>query len=169
MFAGTVVYRAQHGQIRRGAAVASLSVVTLSVIVAHRINGVAPRTWVVTVAAVAGTFLLAYGLRQRDVPIVWTWLGQISYSLYLLHAVILLVLSRLVPGLGTQPPVIRLVVGLLYLTAALTAAWFSYRMVELPGQALGRRLTARGVPAARVATQRAASGTGRGENARRCV
>jgi peptidoglycan/LPS O-acetylase OafA/YrhL len=169
MFAGTVVYRAQHGQIRRGAAVASLSVVTLSVIVAHRINGVAPRTWVVTVAAVAGTFLLAYGLRQRDVPIVWTWLGQISYSLYLLHAVILLVLSRLVPGLGTQPPVIRLVAGLLYVTAALTAAWFSYRMVELPGQALGRRLTARGVPAARVATQRAASGTGRGENARRCV
>ena len=169
MFAGTVVYRAQHGQIRRGPAVTSLSVVTLSVIVAHRINGVAPQTWVVTVAAVAATFLLAYGLRQRRVPFVWTWLGQISYSLYLLHAVILLFVPRLVPDLGTRPPAIRLVVALLYLGAALTAAWLSYRIVELPGQALGRRLTRGPVVAARVATQRAAPGTGRGENARQSV
>jgi len=169
MFAGTVVYRAQHGQIGRAPAIASLSVVTLGVIVAHAINGVAPRTWVVTVAAVAATFLLAYGLRQRTVPFVWTWLGQISYSLYLLHAVLLLVLTRLVPDLGTRPPLIRLLIGLLYLTVALTVAWLSYRMVELPGQALGRRLTAGPLPAARVATQRAASGTGRGENARQSV
>jgi peptidoglycan/LPS O-acetylase OafA/YrhL len=52
---------------------------------------------------------------------------------------------------------------------ALSVAWLSYRIVERPGQALGRRLTRGPVPAVRLATQRAASGTGRGENARRCV
>ena len=169
MFAGTVVYRAQHGQIRRSVAIWSLSVVTLCVIGVHWTNGVAPRTWAINVAAVVATFLLAYALRGRDVPGFLTWLGQISYSLYLLHAVILLFLPRIIPNLETQPFPVRLAAGLGYLAVALGVAWLSYRIVEQPGQDLGRRLTARPVLSTRLATQRAAAGTSRGENARQSV
>jgi peptidoglycan/LPS O-acetylase OafA/YrhL len=169
MFAGTVVYRVQHGQIRRSVAVVSLSVVTLGVIGAHWTNGVAPRTWAVNVAAVVCTFLFAYAMRRQNVPGFLTWLGRISYSLYLLHAVILLFLPRLVPHLENQPFPVRLAAGLAYLVVALGAAHLSYRIVEQPGQALGRRLTARPVLATKLATQRAVSGTGRGENTRQSV
>jgi peptidoglycan/LPS O-acetylase OafA/YrhL len=143
MFAGTVVYRVQHGQIRRSVAVVSLSVVTLSVIGAHWRQGVAPRTWVINVAAVAITFLLAYAMRQRAVPGFLTWLGQISYSLYLLHAVVLLILPRTGADLAAWPAPARVAAGLAYLAVALTLAWLSYRFVEVPGQKLGRRLTNR--------------------------
>jgi peptidoglycan/LPS O-acetylase OafA/YrhL len=169
MFAGTVVYRVQHGQIRRSVAVVSLSVVTVGVIGAHWTNGVAPRTWAVNVAAVVCTFLFAYAMRRQNVPGFLTWLGQISYSLYLLHAVILLFLPRLVPHLENQPFPVRLAAGLAYLVVALGAAHLSYRIVEQPGQALGRRLTARPALATKLATQRAVSGTGRGENTRQSV
>jgi peptidoglycan/LPS O-acetylase OafA/YrhL len=169
MFAGTVVYRAQHRQIPRFVAIASLSVVTLSVIGAHWTNGVAPLTWLVDVAAVAMTFLLAYALRKRNVPRLFTWLGQISYSLYLLHAVVLLFLPRVFPNLEIHPFPVRLAAALAYLVVALGVAWLSYRIVELPGQRLGRRLTRRPAIATRLTTQRAAPRTGRGENARQSV
>ncbi|MET0425528.1 MAG: acyltransferase [Actinoplanes sp.] len=143
MFAGTVIYRAQHGEIGRRAAAVALTVVTLSVIGAQWTHTSAGRVWLANVAAVAVTFGFGYAMRNRTVPGVLTWLGQISYSLYLLHAVVLLVLVRAVPDLGTQPGVIRVATGLAYLAAAFGLAWLSYRMVELPGQALGRRLAGR--------------------------
>jgi peptidoglycan/LPS O-acetylase OafA/YrhL len=172
MFAGTVVHRVQHGQIRRSAAAVSLTVVGLAVIGAHWTNlhnAVAHRVWVITVVAVATTFLLAYALRNRPVPAALTWLGKISYSLYLLHAVVLLFLPRIVPDLGTHPAAVRFAVGFGYVVVVLGIAWLSYRVVEIPGQRLGRRLTSGPIRAARLATQRAAPGTGRGENARQSV
>lgn len=173
MFAGTVIYRAHSGQLGRFAAGLSLTVVALSVIGAHWLN-LGPsghRVWTANVAAVTITFLLAYAMKNRPVPAVLTWLGRISYSLYLLHAVVLFQLPRIIPDLPAQRPVVRLVAGLTYLAVVLGLAWLSYRMVEVPGQALARRLTARLVPRPPllVATQRAAPGTGRGENERESV
>jgi peptidoglycan/LPS O-acetylase OafA/YrhL len=107
------------------------------------------------------------------VPGVFTWLGQISYSLYLLHAIVLFLIPRAVPDIGTQTPAIRAAAALAYLIAVLGLAGASYRIVELPGQALGRRLITgrapRPAPGPHLATQRAAPGTGRGENARESV
>jgi peptidoglycan/LPS O-acetylase OafA/YrhL len=169
MFAGTVVYRAHSGQLSRFAAALSLTVVALSVIGAHWIN-LGPsghRVWTANVAAVAITFLLAYALKNRSVPTPLTWLGQISYSLYLLHAVVLFLIPRVIPDLPSHRPLVRLVVGAAYLAVVITLAWLSYRFVEMPGQALGRRLTARPIPI--FATQRAAPRTGRGEFERESV
>jgi peptidoglycan/LPS O-acetylase OafA/YrhL len=168
MFAGTVVYRAQHGQLGAVPAAVALTVVALATAGAH---GTA--VWVANVAAVALTFLFAYRMRSRTVPGLLTWLGRISYSLYVLHAVVLFLIPRAVPQLGTQPAVVRVTAGLAYLVVVLALAWLSYRMVELPGQALGRRLTARPTPppadGPHLATQRAAPRTGRGENTRESV
>jgi peptidoglycan/LPS O-acetylase OafA/YrhL len=173
MFAGTVIYRAHSGQLGRFAAGLSLTVVALSVIGAHwkNLGPTGHRVWTANVLAVTITFLLAYAMKNRPVPAALTWLGQISYSLYLLHAIVLFLVPRIIPDLPSHPPVVRAVAGLAYLTVVIGLSWLSYRMVELPGQALGRRLTARLAPPPPLilATQRAVPGTGRGENERESV
>jgi peptidoglycan/LPS O-acetylase OafA/YrhL len=143
MFAGTVVYRAQHGRLARGPAALALVVVALSVIGAHQLQTGTGRVWAANTVAVSATFAVAYALRRRTVPGILSRLGQISYSLYLLHAVVLLLVMRAVPHFATLPGPLRVALGLGYLAVALGLAWISYRVVELPAQALGRRLTGR--------------------------
>ncbi|GAA2646807.1 acyltransferase family protein [Paractinoplanes durhamensis] len=176
MFAGTVVYRWQHGQLGRRPAAIALTTVTLSVVGAHWTHlgtTAALRVWAANVGAVAVTFALAFAMRNRPVPALLTWLGRISYSLYLLHAVLLFQVVRIVPDIGKSAGVIRVAVGLAYVIVALGVAWVAYRMVEIPGQRLGRKLTARldprPIPASSIATQRAATATGQGENERQSV
>jgi peptidoglycan/LPS O-acetylase OafA/YrhL len=149
MFAGTVVYRCQHGQIGRKTAAATLSVVAACLVLAHP----AHLLWLANVAAVTVTFAGAFAARHRPVPRVLTFLGRISYSLYLLHVVVLMLLARLVPDLAGRPVGVRLAVGVAFLALALGVAWTSYVLIEVPGQRLGRRL----------ATVRAVTRTGRGE------
>ncbi len=79
---------------------------------------------------------LATALRRRPLP----WLGRISYSLYLVHLPVFLA-SIYGVGPGLQPhwrPALLPALPAL----ALIAAWLFYRMVEIPAQRLGRRLTA---------------------------
>jgi peptidoglycan/LPS O-acetylase OafA/YrhL len=172
MFAGTVVYRWQHGQIGGRLAAFSLTTVALGVIGAHWTHlgtTAALRLWLANVGAVAVTFAIAYAMRNRTVPAALTWLGRVSYSLYLLHIVVLYLMPRVVPDLGTHTFGFRVAAGLAYLVVALGVAWLAYRMVEIPGQALGRKVTARLRSAPVLTTQRAAPGAGRGENARQSV
>ncbi len=155
MFAGTVVYRAQHGRLDRRAAALALTVTAGAVAWA----AVTP----LTAAAVVATFGVAFALRARRVPRVLVWLGSISYSLYLLHVIVLMTVARIVPNLDDRPIEIRLAVGALFLAAALGVAWLSYHAVELPAQSLGRRIDKI------LGTQRAVTRTGRGENRTRSV
>jgi peptidoglycan/LPS O-acetylase OafA/YrhL len=69
--------------------------------------------------------------RARSVPGWLIWLGQISYSLYLLHTLVF----RMVPPLGHPALTVALWLGM-----ALGLAWISYRLIELPAIELGRRL-----------------------------
>ncbi|WP_179855221.1 acyltransferase family protein [Paractinoplanes atraurantiacus] len=161
MFAGTVVHRWQRGHIGRFAALTALTMVTLGLLGSQRTYA--------TTAALAATFLFAYAIRNRTMPLVLSWLGRISYSLYLLHVVLLFLMLRLVPELGTQPAPVRLLAGFTYLTAAIGLAWLSYRMVELPAQKLARAIAEGSSARPITATQRVLAGTGRGENQRRSV
>jgi peptidoglycan/LPS O-acetylase OafA/YrhL len=61
------------------------------------------------------------------------WVGRISYSLYLVHVVVLFAIWRL-----TGSP---LVAAIAFIPISLALAHLSYRYVELPSIALGRRLT----------------------------
>jgi peptidoglycan/LPS O-acetylase OafA/YrhL len=169
MFAGTVVFRAHSGQLSRRVAGLSLTVVTLGVLGAHGayLGPAGHRVWPANVAAVAITFWLAYVLRNRPVPGALTGLGRISYSLYLLHAIVLGLIPRLVTDLPAHPPLVRVAVGVAYLAVVLALAWLSYRFIEMPGQALGRRLLSR--PSGFFVAQRAAPGTGREEFDRESV
>ncbi|MEV4344679.1 acyltransferase [Actinoplanes sp. NPDC049596] len=133
MFAGTVIYRWQHGQIGRFAGLTALTVVTAGFIGSQR-------TYALTCAAVIVTFLFAFVMRNRTMPRVLTWLGEISYSLYLLHVVLLFLIVRLIPDLGTGPAPTRALAGVTYLCGAIGLAWISYRMVELPARALASKV-----------------------------
>ena len=163
LFAGTVIYRAQHGELGRWPAALALLVVVDCLAGAHAAYLSGP-VWLATVAAVGLTFAGAFAARRWALPRALTFLGTISYSLYLLHIVVLGQVTRLVPHLADRPAPVRLAVAAVYLVFALGVAALSQRWVERPGQALGRRILH--AWARPIATQRAATRTGRGENVR---
>jgi peptidoglycan/LPS O-acetylase OafA/YrhL len=72
------------------------------------------------------------------------FLGQISYSVYLLHGPVILLINRTVfPRVYALPlpTSARFALALaVTLVITLAASWFAYRVVERPGIAVGRRL-----------------------------
>ena len=74
------------------------------------------------------------------------WLGAISFSLYLIHIPLLLMLSAAAPGVLSGAWVPALV------AITLLVAWIFYRLVELPSRELGRLLAS---PSAARASARA--------------
>ena len=81
-------------------------------------------------------FILALQLKPRRIARPFRLLGDVSYSLYLLHVYVgVSVLNLMLPlGLSTS---VMCIIGIL---ASVAAAVVSYRLVELPGQRLARRL-----------------------------
>ncbi len=89
---------------------------------------------------VGSTGLIAAALSFRKLQKVlehpvWLWLGKRSYSLYLVHAVVLLVFVHYLPW--SLPLWVRVALGAL---ASVPAAGLSYRWMEIPCQSLGYRL-----------------------------
>jgi peptidoglycan/LPS O-acetylase OafA/YrhL len=77
---------------------------------------------------------------------VAVFLGEISYSIYLLHWIVVEVFVRVVPlpGQGGGPPLLlRIIMGV---TIVLCLAWVSYRVIELPARRWGRSLGQSPVP-----------------------
>jgi peptidoglycan/LPS O-acetylase OafA/YrhL len=146
LFAGTVVYRAQHGGLGRRPAAVALAVVAAALVLGQP----APARWALTVAAVAATFAVAFAARHRPMPRLLRFLGTISYSLYLTHVLVLLMVGRMLPGLADRPAPVRLAAGVAALALALAVAWTGYRTIERPAQRWGRR----------IATERATARTG---------
>lgn len=145
MFVGTVLYRWTAGQTsgRTAAAVYALGLVVT--VLAHYtwhvgytepVSGATPQWWT-EAGTFAGAYLLFGGallLRQLRWPRLLVYLGTISYSVYLLHALVLIVFPQ-VPG----GPWVRFSA---MLATTLVGAALTYRFVEKPGIALGRRVVA---------------------------
>lgn len=154
MFTGTALYRAEHGQIRwRTALAASGAVLTGSMVagVRHAAIGMWPWQvkafqvyWVGSVLLAALTFAAGWALRRRRIPRWLTTLGTVSFSVYLLHPVLLMVNDQFL-GRPDHDDALRVVV---FVPVLVAASLLSYRYVELPFQRLGRRLNARSGPAA---------------------
>jgi peptidoglycan/LPS O-acetylase OafA/YrhL len=64
-----------------------------------------------------------------------TWLGKVSYSLYLVHLLVLLTLVHTLRGLMPLPVILALAV-----TGSFAAAALCNRLIEMPANRLGRRL-----------------------------
>lgn len=68
------------------------------------------------------------------------FLGKVSYSLYLTHAIVIGALAALLPKLGIVDP---LAIAVVSLPASMLAAVAFWRTVEVPSMNLSRSLASR--------------------------
>ncbi|WP_052069797.1 acyltransferase family protein [Streptacidiphilus albus] len=155
MFAGTVVNRAESGQISRREAVICCGFVFLAGVASgflyNRAHG-SHLTWTANwqswcTAFVAAWVLFGIGLllRHRTFPKVLTWLGTISYATYLVHVPMIAAMAWGFTVFKSRPEGIAQgsLATLLFLAAVIALGYALHRLVELPGQRLGRRVTRR--------------------------
>jgi len=155
MFTGTLIYRAERGQVSKTLA-ACIALAVLAMTIGGGLWHGAQQPglgtastqwryqWVTSLGGAAITFGIGLALRHRRVPAILAWLGMISYSLYLIHPLVLDAFRDIRPlhdasrGLAVQIP---LACGLLAVIIAASAA--TYYLVERPmqraGHAVGRR------------------------------
>ncbi|MFI6434957.1 acyltransferase family protein [Streptomyces sp. NPDC050759] len=151
MFLGTAVYRAESGQNTwRYAAGAAVVVVACAVGSAYRYGGganFARRGWIVAFLLAMATFGAGLVFRRRRIPRWLVGLGTISYSVYLVHPVLLAVTDGTIGRWKRD----NLALEIAFYAVLLPVSVLTYRSIEVPGQRLGRRL-ARRTPAPRRAS-----------------
>lgn len=143
MFAGTVLFRCQAGEVTRPRCVRVLVALFLVAAAGVLVNCVLKRSsdpHANTAQSLALTWLAgflffgwAFTRRWRRFPGIWLWLGTVSYSLYLMHHTVLYVVF---PRLHETLP--RPVALLVILAASLAVAAVTYQLIERPGIRLGR-------------------------------
>ncbi|MER6511614.1 acyltransferase [Nonomuraea sp. NPDC001636] len=142
MFAGTVLYRVEAGLLGHRHLVWVALIPLAGLWPARAELG----TQVATVAAWL-TFAAAMALRRRAMPSWLTWLGLVSYSIYLLHPLLLESVEFFLPEPSGVPLAARLTLLAAVCAALLGLCALTWRWVEAPAQRLGRRLIRRAEPA----------------------
>ncbi|MET7455769.1 acyltransferase [Streptomyces sp. NPDC005574] len=141
MFLGTAVYRADHGQSsRRRTAATAAVVVSCAVGSAYGYGDGTSATrlgWIVAFLLAVLTFGAGWAARRRRVWRGLTGLGAISYSLYLVHPVLLAVTDGTIGRWRRD----NLVLEVAFLAALLPLCVLTRRCVEAPGRTLGRSLS----------------------------
>ncbi|MEV4367051.1 acyltransferase [Nonomuraea sp. NPDC049637] len=149
MFAGTAIHRWERG--RGGLWPVAVTAALVAVAPVWAIESgwwwVEADVWLTTIALAAATFAGAMALRGRRLPAALTWLGLISYSLYLVHHPLLKYFVEVTGDLRRAPLPYQLAMAGLALVLILAVSALSYRYVERPMQALGRRLSRRSAAA----------------------
>jgi peptidoglycan/LPS O-acetylase OafA/YrhL len=149
MFTGTMFYRAEQGQYPWRRAIA-IGVAVLSLAIAaglwhSRAWGMSAhaellwsRRWVSAFGLAGLTFAAGLAFRHVRWPRALTWLGLISYSVYLLHPLVIEAYHHFHPSRQHSFPVqVLIAAGLLAAVIALGSV--TYLCVERPMQNLGRR------------------------------
>ncbi|MFG2337351.1 acyltransferase family protein [Streptomyces yangpuensis] len=151
MFAGTVVYRAQHGQIGRVPALLACGFVVVAGALTGRLYNHGKvleltwssgwKAWSVAYLAAWALFAVGFLLRGRRFPKVLTWLGAISFSVYLLHIPLLRTVEPLL-GIPPQPSSTlgRIAWTAIFLGVVVAVSHLMYHLVEMPMQRLGKRV-----------------------------
>ncbi|WP_281292567.1 acyltransferase family protein [Streptomyces hawaiiensis] len=143
MFLGTAVYRAEHGQSSwKSVACAATVVVACAVGAAYHYGDGANftrRGWIAAFLLAVLTFGVGLAVRRRVIPRWLTWLGTISYSVYLVHPVLLAVTDGTIGRWRQDAPLLELA----FYAVLLPLSWLTYRCIEAPGQAWGRRVARR--------------------------
>ncbi|GII81468.1 acyltransferase [Sphaerisporangium rufum] len=164
MFGGTAIYRLERSSSLRAALpIALVPVLSVTAAVLHGPGwGMPPAaqvefkwSWSVAVVAAWLTFAAGLALRHREVSPVLAWLGLASYSVYLLHPLVVQVIRRITVDPAGIPLPARLAWEAVLFAAVAGCAALTYRYVETPAQRLGHRL-------ARAAARRETAGPGPG-------
>ena len=148
LFFGTCLYRWSAGQMsgQRLAALTTLAMVTIVVFWstadiywAPLPDGVTTRGFksaeILTFGAAYIVFLVTLRFRSAKFPRPILYLGTISYSLYLTHAIPIYAIGRVFDN--------RPLDALLWIVAAVALSGITYRLIEKPSIQLGRHITAR--------------------------
>jgi len=147
MFTGTMLYRAERGEFSMPRAIA-IAVAVFAIAMAagawhlQARHGVAllRREWITSLALAGVTFGAGMALRHRTVPLALAWLGLVSYSVYLLHPLLVDVYTQL-PWTRHQHALGRqLLLSGGFLVVLLACCALTYYLVEAPMQRLGRRV-----------------------------
>ncbi|MFB8394065.1 acyltransferase family protein [Streptomyces yangpuensis] len=151
MFAGTVVHRAQHGQLGRVPALLACGFVVVAGALVGRLHNHGKvldltwsagwKAWSVAYLAAWALFAVGFLLRRRRFPKVLTWLGAISFSVYLLHIPLLRAIEPLL-GIPPQPSSTlgRIAWTAVFLGVVVAVSHLMYHLVEMPMQRMGRRV-----------------------------
>jgi peptidoglycan/LPS O-acetylase OafA/YrhL len=166
MFTGTVVYRAEQGQISRRVAWGTVAAVLVLATVAGDWHGAHygrqwQYQWTTSVLLAAATFGIAMAARHRKIPRFAAWLGVISYSVYLLHPLIFDA-YRSVPALHAldhRAIPVQLGTFAALVAVIIAASALTYYLIEKPMQRLGRWVAGRR-PRARAGESAQAAGAG---------
>jgi peptidoglycan/LPS O-acetylase OafA/YrhL len=154
MFTGTMLYRAEQGQIsRRRAVIVAAGVFAAAIAagawhipgtVAQNQTALEQREWVMSVALAGLTFAVGLALRNLRVPAALAWLGLVSYSVYLVHPMLLDLYDSIpfAPGYH-EPTWEQAAAAAVFLAVLLACCAGTYYLVEAPMQRLGCRVTAR--------------------------
>jgi peptidoglycan/LPS O-acetylase OafA/YrhL len=143
MFLGTAAYRAEHGQTSwRHAACAAVVVVACAVGSAYW-HGDAThftrRGWIAAFLLAVLTFGAGLAVRRRRLPAWLLGLGTISYSVYLVHPVLLAVSDGTLGRFRHD----NVVLAVAFYAVLLPLCVLTYRCIEAPGQRWGRKLARR--------------------------
>jgi peptidoglycan/LPS O-acetylase OafA/YrhL len=150
MFTGTVIYRAEQGQVTRRVAVATVAAVLVLTTAAGLWHGERyghqwQYQWATSVLLAAATFGVGMAVRNRRIPRFAAWLGVISYSVYLLHPLIFDA-YRSVPalhGLDQRSIPVQVEVFAALVVVIIAASALTYYAIEKPMQRLGRWVAGR--------------------------
>ena len=150
MFTGTMLYRAEQGEFRkRKAAVIAVLVFALAIAAGvwhstmwHMYAAYQRQfdlQWISCLVLAGATFAIGMALRHRTVPRVLAWLGLVSYSVYMLHPIVLNAYRTVQVFDRPHPFAIQVLLAAGILVVVLASAALSYYFVEAPMQRVGHR------------------------------
>jgi peptidoglycan/LPS O-acetylase OafA/YrhL len=145
MFTGTAIHRYERGEGSLWPVGLAALLVTATPLWAINAGWwwVQPDVWSLTIVLAGATFAGAMAWRGRRLPAFLIGLGTISYSLYLVHLPILLIVMRLAGEMRWSPLPQQIGISVLVLALLLPIGWLTHRFLERPTQRLGRHLTSR--------------------------
>jgi peptidoglycan/LPS O-acetylase OafA/YrhL len=143
MFTGTMLYRAEQGQYPWRKAI-PIAVAVLGMAIAAGIwhgnnDFVWNRSYFMSVFLAGLTFGIGLTFRHVRWPRILTWLGLISYSVYLLHPVLIEV-YRYMGWTAHHSFWIQVLVDALFVAILIAVCSATYLLVERPMQNVGRKL-----------------------------
>ena len=151
MFTGTMLFRAERGDFPQGRAIAVAVVVFVLAAVAGMWHVPAwdvahaaqfDRQWVTSLALAGLTFAVGMACRNKRMPSALAWLGLVSYSVYLLHPLLVEVYHRIPATRHPHPFPVQVLLAAAFVAVLLGCCALSYRFVEAPMQRQGRKVTA---------------------------
>ena len=151
MFTGTMFYRAERGEYpwRRAIAIGA-TVLGLAIVAGlwhSRAWGMSAhaellwsRRWISAFGLAGLTFAAGLAFRHVSWPRALTWLGLISYSLYLLHPLVIEVYHHYTWTRHHHPFGLQVMLAAGLLASMIAVSSLTYLSVERPMQNLGRRV-----------------------------